>query len=300
LKTTADHTKTFVIYHGDPDGFGAAYAHWRIMGPADKYHAAHTARPMPKIEDGSIVYIFDYHYPVEELLALKARMKEVCLIDHHATTKDKLAGLDFCHVDTSHAAAVLVWNYFRGKKVAEDEQYDNDCRNDPGPPPPVLLYVEDQDLWKFELPNSKEITAALKCYPFRFDVWNSLSIDQLTSEGRAVIRYQDQIVNSVLQEVFTLRVAGYEVPCVNSSTKQIGSYVCHRMLELYPEAKFVVYYFDAGNGIRHYGLRSRADFNCSEIAKQFPNGGGHSQASGFNINAPVGGDGLCFVWKPSR
>ena len=52
------------------------------------------------------------------------------------------------------------------------------------------------------------------------------------------------------------------------------------MLKKYPEAPFVGSYFEDANGTRRWSLRSRPDFDVSEVAKKL-GGGGHRQASGF-------------------
>jgi nanoRNase/pAp phosphatase (c-di-AMP/oligoRNAs hydrolase) len=56
------------------------------------------------------------------------------------------------------------------------------------------------------------------------------------------------------------------------------------MLALHPEAPFVAAYFENEKGQRVWSLRSRAGFDCSEVAKRL-GGGGHPQAAGFTIDA---------------
>ena len=89
---------------------------------------------------------------------------QVVVLDHHLTAQDHFqsdpgvenAMLERGHVvhfDSSHSGAVLSWNHFH-----------------PGEPPPdLLLYVEDQDLWNWKLPRSEEVNAAIGSYPREFE-----------------------------------------------------------------------------------------------------------------------------------
>jgi nanoRNase/pAp phosphatase (c-di-AMP/oligoRNAs hydrolase) len=70
----------------------------------------------------------------------------------------------------------------------------------------------------------------------------------------------------------------YVVPVVNASCNV--SEVCNALLEKHPESKFAAAYADMSDGRRSWSLRSRKDFDSSEIAKRF-GGGGHPQSSGF-------------------
>ena len=74
-------------------------------------------------------------------------------------------------------------------------------------PPPLIGYVQDRDLWRFELPNSREISAALGSYPMDFEVWKSLDVDDLAREGTAILRFRTQTVESIVGFARTDRMA---------------------------------------------------------------------------------------------
>ena len=55
---------------------------------------------------------------------------------------------------------------------------------------------------------------------------------------------------------------------------------------MYKDAPFSIVYHDDQNGMRHYSLRSRGDYDVSEIAVRY-GGGGHTAAAGFTKKLDV-------------
>jgi hypothetical protein len=142
----------------------------------------------------------------------------------------------------------------------------------------LIGYVQDRDLWRFRLPNSREVTAALASYPMDFAVWSGLDVATLAREGAAILRFRDQTVRTMVEFARMGEVGGYRVPIVNATAH--WSDVGEAMLQRFPEAPFVAAWFEDAEGGRRWSLRSRADFDVSEVAKAL-GGGGHRQAAGF-------------------
>ena len=130
--------------------------------------------------------------------------------------------------------------------------------------------VEDRDLWRWKLPDSREVSAALDSYPKRFRVWDRLDVETLAREGTGILRYIRTQVENLAGMAQEQELAGYRVPVVNTS-----------LLERHPEAEFAATYWDR-DGRRHWSLRSRADgdFDVSQVALKL-GGGGHPHAAGF-------------------
>ena len=118
----------------------------------------------------------------------------------------------------------------------------------------------------------------------------------LIMEGTICLRYAREQVNRVLEnarqatfitgaqprilfdvDAPTMGQGTYRVPVINATSLQ--SEICNDLLLKNPNAKFVAYYYDSGD-LRRWGLRSRPDFDCSQIATCF-GGGGHKQSAGF-------------------
>jgi hypothetical protein len=92
------------------------------------------------------------------------------------------------------------------------------------------------------------------------------------------LRYKSRQVALLCDQVRFETLAGYRVPVVNAAV--FGSEVGAELLKRHPDAPFAVIYFDRGDGIRQWSLRSSENFDVSRIAQQFQNGG-HRQAAGF-------------------
>lgn len=259
---------TLVIYHKNCyDGFGAAWSAWRSLGESAEYFAAQYGDEPPDVT-GKIVYILDFSYKREQLLTMKSQSEKILVIDHHASAKKDLQGLDFCIFDMGHSGAILTWKYFFGDTA-----------------PRFLEYIEDRDLWKWKLPNSQKINAAISTYDFSFEVFDNflgVSVDWFVGEGEAIIRFREKNVKMLCENAREIIIGGYKVWCVNSPL--FYSEIAHEIIR---DRKFGVCYRDVSDR-RMFDLRSVGDFDVSEIAKQY-GGGGHRNAAGFQLafNSPM-------------
>ena len=155
--------KTHVIYHaGCPDGFGAAWAAHRVLGDRNvRYIPQAYGDPPPRMDAGSRVYILDFSYPRSIMRDLMWKHAPVILMDHHETAQEDIGDLPGCHFDIGHSGAVIAWEHFH-----------------PGEPVPQLLsYVEDRDLWKWDLWRSRQVNRALMSYEMDFGTWDGLVYD---------------------------------------------------------------------------------------------------------------------------
>ena len=253
----------YVLYHKNcDDGFGAAWVAWKALGNQANYIPVQHGAPPPEIPDGSIVTIADFAYPRDVLLELNQRMESLWVLDHHKTAAQDLAGLDFTTFDMQKSGAMLAWSYWFPDK----------------PAPQLVEYIQDKDLWLFGLPNSSEVAAALRSYPRDFTLWDTLSVDNLAKDGIAIRRAINIQVSDHVDFAALRNLGGYMVPVVNATcyTSEIGN---HLNL-LYPDSPFAACYFDRADGNRQWSLRSRGEFDVSEVAQRF-GGGGHRNAAGY-------------------
>lgn len=264
---------THVLYHGNCyDGFGAAFAAWMALGNAAVYEPVLHGQDPPEFPPGTKLLIWDFTFPREVLLDLRDRLMRtrsdpLYVIDHHKTAQEDLAGLPFAEFDLEHSGAYLTWRHFFGEPAV----------------PEFIRYLEDRDLWRFHLPDSKGVSQALRAYPFDFEVWRTLSVQQLREEGPVVQRLTDQLVANMCDHARLLTIAGYRVPVANATVffSEVGDELCRR----FPEAPFAAYYLDRADGKRQWGFRSRNGFDTSVVAKGL-GGGGHPAASGFQEPIP--------------
>jgi oligoribonuclease NrnB/cAMP/cGMP phosphodiesterase (DHH superfamily) len=256
-----------VLYHADADGFGAAYALWTKLGDGATYIPVQYGQTLPEIsEDTNTLFIVDFSYDRATCETLNKRYK-VIILDHHKTAKAALEGLPYAIFDETKSGAVMAWEYI----------YPGDTYA-----PTILQYVQDYDLWKFELPESKEVNLYISSLPWDFVAWEQFKLETAIAAGKAIMSFRDQQIKSALKSVRMMDIGvceglTYEVPCVNASTNisELGNMLCCE----YPEAPFSVSYCDRKNE-RSWSLRSIGAFDVSDIAKAF-GGGGHRNAAGF-------------------
>jgi oligoribonuclease NrnB/cAMP/cGMP phosphodiesterase (DHH superfamily) len=218
--------------------------------------------------------MLDIAYPLELHKEFEKRVGSLVVVDHHKSN-EALRGLPGVTLEMGNSGAVLAWrHFFPGGEVPE-----------------ILQYVEDRDLWRWALPKSREVSAALGSRPQTFAAWSEIhhlgGLDTLRKEGEAILRFTQQRVASVVKNSFFATIDGVSVPVACATS--FGSEVGERLLELHPEAPFAAFFFDIEDG-RVWGLRSRADggADCSAIAKRM-GGGGHRNAAGFKVLGKFGG-----------
>lgn len=283
--------KTLVLHHADADGFGAAFALNTTLKPGEEvtYIPVQYGQEPPNVAGYDFLYILDFSYkrPVMEDLYAKMNGAIFC-IDHHKTAQAELDGLTYCLFDMEKSGAGLTWAFC----------WPNDTHL-----PAILAYVQDRDLWKFELPMSKEVNAYIATMEWDFGVWDQFDLETAKAAGAAILAFQQRQIEGRLKDVVVRRVYNpnspefdaysyrdtqegvdyFMVPVVNASENisELGEAMCHA----YPDAPFSMSYCDCADGSRSYSLRSRNGFDVSTVAKAF-GGGGHPGAAGFTLKAP--------------
>jgi len=268
--------KIYVVYHIDcADGYGAAWSAWKLFGDEAEYIPVHPTLERPeasRIPDGAVVYILDTFWPPEVVEAHAGRLEAITCVDHHQVPEEWLDyeypdNYTLVH-DVTHSAAVLSWTFFhREKKIPE-----------------ILLYIEDRDLWKWELKDSEAILAGLDAYPYTWSNMDRLqnSMTQLKDQGNAIIRWRNQLLDLQLKNAHEVEIGGYVVPAVNCSIRALASESGHELLRRNPDAPFVFIYRRSPEGKWDISLRSNGGFDVAKFANQF-GGGGHPEAAGMTI-----------------
>jgi len=316
--------KVAVLRHSDADGFGAAYAIWKALkdtcellfipvqyGQKPPYEELLTFTP-------DKLFIVDFSYSTELLTVLEELYPDITVIDHHKGALPNLQawlpiksvnpGAGSYFFDNDQSGCGLTWNLFHLDESWNPEEHGADELQPSAPLPEILSYVQDRDLWKFELEHSKEINAFIATLPEDFEVWDDFYLPEAYDCGKAIIAFQQRQINSRLKDVvvheFVLvenhedfyhywvmdklssaeeALLTHSVPFVNASENisEIGA----AMNLAYPDSPFSVSYCDRADGKRSYSLRSIGDFDVSEVARAF-GGNGHKNAAGFTLDAP--------------
>lgn len=274
----------FVIAHaGCPDGFGAAWTAWTMHGnKIDYYFASYADKELPDVR-GRNVLMVDFAYKDPEIMnKLNKDANKMLLLDHHKTAKEALDGKIDCDYvfDMERSGAKMAWDFFYPGKTA----------------PLLILYVEDRDIWKWEMTESKAYLAALDSYPYTFSTWSwiaSLAGDHLEdffAEGRAIMRFQQRLTNNAVDRAVTAYLIapdGTKHICkvVNASSKEIISDVGHELAK--QNGMIGAIWAHAHDlGTNFISLRSVGNLDVGEVAQKF-GGGGHKNASGFTYSGGI-------------
>lgn len=260
-------TRPLVLYHGDcPDGFGAAFAAWKRYGDDADYIPVSHGDPPPDAK-GRHVLMADFAYDRGTTEEMAKASASLVVLDHHQSAASELADLPYCLFDMNRSGAVMAWQYLHRTEV-----------------PPLLRYVQDRDLWRHDLPESEEVSAALRAHDFDFKTWDAIDVEQLRVEGRALLRYQRRMVERVAAHAVAVDILGTVVPTVNSPVLQ--SELGDLLAAGHPFAG--VWWQGSGDAAR-WSLRSTpSGADVSLIAARY-GGGGHRTAAGFKGPAPRGG-----------
>lgn len=271
------------IYHARcADGFGSAWTvrYWfdytRETDDTLAFHPGVYGEAPPDVT-GKHVYIVDFSYPAETLRELARVAESVTVLDHHKSAQGQVQpllddGVIQGRFDMDCSGVGICWEWFFG---VDDVM------------PLLLQHVQDRDLWRFEMPGTKEISAWLFSYPYDFDVWDAM-VEELEfmdntaarREGAAILRKQskdiEELLNLMAREA---EIGGWKVPVANLPYT-MASEAGHELARNLPT--FAACYYDTPTE-RCFSLRSdETGMDVSEIARQY-GGGGHKRAAGFSV-----------------
>tara|TARA_R110001599_G_scaffold100770_9_gene258140 strand:+ start:6196 stop:7134 length:939 start_codon:yes stop_codon:yes gene_type:complete len=292
------------IYHGNcADGFGAAWSVRQALGDEVEFHAGVYQQTPPDVK-GKYVIIVDFSYPPAVLETMLEDAFGILIIDHHKSAYElfQAASLDrpYLFVDMSSWINIVCFDRYKESLIQDD------CENcgrtiygyfdmersgammawnffNPNTKAPKLLeHIQDRDLWRFDLPYTREIQAALFSFEYDFKEWDDLmnqSTDLLVQDGLAIERKHFKDIKEFIKKAGQrITIAGHEVPALNAPYF-FSSDAGHIMSE---GEKFAACYWDEQDK-RVYSLRSSNDgIDVSKVAQIF-GGGGHKNAAGFSV-----------------
>jgi hypothetical protein len=268
------------IYHaGCPDGFGAAWAAWQAWGESALYiPRGHDDELRASDYAGDHVLFADIAPPPHAWRELAEQAERLVVLDHHVSARDRYraepalaeaveADGHLVVFDLAHSGAVLTWRHLHEGR----------------PVPPLLAYIEDQDLWSWQLPASREVNAAISSHLRSFDTWGRLAatpVETLAAEGRPILRALRMEVDRALASAHPVRVAGLQLEAVNARLQraEIGHELAERRAFGTPAG---VAYRVTGRRV-DVSLYSVGAFDVARIAESL-GGGGHRNAAGFSV-----------------
>lgn len=319
-KELTEQNPVTIIYHADCiDGFGSAYAAWCAFGDQANYCPMHHGETWDDAKiSGADVYILDFSFAPEKLDTIAALAHSVTQLDHHLSAQQawvgKLQATDNGYetyecserrlkvsFNLNISGAHFAWDYFHPSK----------------PLPLLLQHIEDQDIWKFVIPGTREFCLALRLLPFDFTVWHQLVADTpsitspryvaMLSEGGAIYTYMQQEINGLANsrlrmpaqlrgepvdalqairhdqavisenDLSWLAVTGIAINTNAMFASELGNQLAEQ------SGTFALIWQLAGDGEVKASLRSKGSFDVAAIAARY-DGGGHRNAAGFRMS----------------
>lgn len=296
-----------LIVHHDSchDGITALWAAKQRLPDAEAYAGKHNEPPDLDRFRGKHVVFVDFCYRAESMIDVRSVARSVLVLDHHKTARDdmlaaKAKGVNVIDVaewrnrrdgplswqwhlenvqqdvvENVHTSIYVLFDMERsGAGIAWDVLVG-------GTRPVLIDYVEDRDLWRFALPHSREVHAALGSFPLDLETRTELmkiDIEDLAARGTGILRYHDKIVASAAKHAGRENIGGHVVPSIACPVIEISSDLGHTLAKGHP---FAAVFVDKPDGSRRYQLRSTDEgLDVGEIAKSL-GGGGHRNAAGF-------------------
>ena len=272
---------TTVLYHASClDGFAASYVAWLKFGDTADYIPVNYGNPPPDVT-GKRVYILDFSYPREVLVAMDKIAESITVLDHHKSAQEDLIGLPYAIFDMKKSGCGLAWQYFNPKE----------------PLPRFLELIQDRDLWRFEFDDTKAFNAALWAFvprdhvawsqrlPGLYQRWPGDGNDRirvLTQRGQDLLKVFDAEVAELTKRQHKMaldKACCYTIAC-NANTKYASE--LGNALAKQSGGMAAIYSYDGYRQEWQFSLRSVGDFDVSAIAKVY-GGGGHRNAAGFAV-----------------
>lgn len=311
-----------IYHHNCADGFSSAWVVWKYFKGEVDFHPGIYGEEPPETK-GRRVIIVDFSYKPDVLKKMSKSARSMLILDHHKSAVEEIKSYEnvedgikcqlFVHMEDTYTGEID-WNRHL------HNSYQDYCENIPRAliytlfdmersgamitwnfffprqePPQLLKHVEDRDLWRFNLPHTREIQACLFSYEYDFHRWDQLMLKTKTSglisDGQAIERKHHKDIKELVEASRRLMRIGGVLVWVGNLPYTMSSDAC-RVLYEKPvsfdlKAPFGACYWDGPDG-RTFSLRSEGDFDVSEIARKY-GGGGHKNASGFRM--PVGWEG---------
>lgn len=270
---------TVILYHANcTDGFGAAFAAWKKFKDKATYLPVEHQVPPPAGLKGKTIYMLDFCYKAPVLKKLVKANEEVIVLDHHIGVAEDMKAATAHVFQNDHSGSVISWKHFNpGKKT-----------------PRLLLHVEDTDIWKFKIPHTREVSAALELVPFDFRTWDKLvkRFESATfrkkfiEKGENIREYQMTVVKRAVLKAQEVKFEGYRTFAANSPV--LASEIGHTLVMKHPPIAII---WSQDRKRINVSLRSDGTVDVSKLAKKY-GGGGHKAASGFAFPAK-----FKFPWK---
>ena len=267
------------IYHGQcADGLGALWAVVQKYGRENVEAVAGFYGSKAPDVTGKKVLMVDFSYPRDAMQQMISQAESFTCLDHHASARDALDGLPGCVFDMARSGAVMAWEFlFPNTEV-----------------PPVLLYIQDRDIWAWKMPMSREVSEVMaRAYDWSQPLDEQLArvtennrmlreeFDKVTVKGSIIRETTERLVAAHADSWFWVTVNDVEIPAAFCHPV-LASDTGNVLASLPENEEKTAVCISAGHDGK-YGLSFRSVNGGAKALALSLGGGGHPNAAGAGV-----------------
>ncbi|KAL5081367.1 hypothetical protein RYX36_009788 [Vicia faba] len=324
MNTNMKKVSAAVLYHYPcPDGVFAALAahlYFKATSLLSPLFFPNTVYSPLRVEDLPLnqitdLYLLDFVGPPGFVHEISTKVPRVIVLDHHKTALESLCSDDTSLgenvtkvIDMERSGATIAFDYFKEKLVNPDVgvvvnqpsvigEFDRARK--------LFKYIEDVDLWRWRLQNSKAFSSGLKdlniefdarINPSLFDQLLSLDLDAVISQGAVSLSHKQKLIDDCLSNSYEIALGkGAYGHCLavnaDAALSELRSELGHQLATKSQKLKLrgigaVVYNVPEleNNQKLKISLRSLDNEDTTCISQEF-GGGGHRNASSFMLKS---------------
>ncbi|XP_010535036.1 PREDICTED: uncharacterized protein LOC104810434 [Tarenaya hassleriana] len=262
------------------------------------------------LQEISHLYLLDFTGPPGFVHQISPKVDNVVILDHHKTAAETLRDVSsmFKNVtkvlDMERSGATIAYDYFMQKLIEESRE---SCREmtDLKRMRRVFEYIEDGDLWRWKLPESKPFYSGISDLnieynvnqnPSLFEQLLSLDLDNVINRGKASLSQKQKLINEALEQSYEIvlngdgefgRCLAVNADEIAEMRSELGNQLAEKSKNLKLRGIGAVVYrvaeLESENKLK-ISLRSVPDEDTTTISQKF-GGGGHKNASSFTLSS---------------
>ncbi|KAL4632961.1 hypothetical protein ACB092_04G087700 [Castanea dentata] len=307
-----------ILYHYPcPDGaFAALAAHLyfsatslpALFFPNTVYNPIKPQNlPLHEYEIGDL-YLLDFVGPSGFVQQLSSIVDRVVILDHHKTALSETSLLPPDNVskviDMERSGATIAFDYFKDKLINSNNHNHHDAHLGVYERVrPLFDYIEDGDLWRWRLLNSKAFNSGLKDLSIEYDVRSNptlfqqllgLDVESVITQGMLSLSHKQILIDDALNHSYQIALAagrfGHCLAVDADSISELRSELGHQLATKSRNQNLrgigaVVYRVPEleNDQLLKISLRSVDSEDTTPISQEF-GGGGHQNASSFLLS----------------
>lgn len=223
------------------------------------------------------VYFVDFSLKRDLMIELSSMVKEIIVLDHHKTAEENLKGLEeeleniTIIFDMNKSGATLCYEYFFDSGLTKKEVFD---------------YIADRDLWKWQLPQSKEINEYLRFIIKPNDLesfknmYASFHENWFSENGSLLLSQINKQVASKVKKVQDIKILDIDFKIINATENisELGNKICEEY-----NTPAIIYFITEDNKVV-LSFRSLDTLADVSIVAAALGGGGHRNACGCTLS----------------